>query len=79
MLLEAQQPLELPRALPATPNSLSGERKKFDSAQAFSKCLRVLPQPKDPEGLIFPPEWPGAAPGTGAALAREPPAAEAAP
>lgn len=64
---------------PGNPKFFAGRKKKFDSAEAFSKRLRVLSQPKHPEGLIFPPEWPGAAPGPGAAPAREPPAAGAAP
>lgn len=42
----AGDPLELPRARPATPNSLPGERRKFDNVEAFSGCLRVLSQPQ---------------------------------
>lgn len=73
VLMETQPPLGPAWSPPGNPNFSADERNKFDKAEAFSKCLRVLVP------AHLPPEGPGAAPGPGTAPAREPPAAGAAP
>lgn len=70
------RPWDLPRAPPASPTPFPGNRKKFDNAEEFSKCLRVFVPARAPGGAHFPQECPGAAPrprsgpGAGAAGSR---------
>lgn len=72
-LVETQPPLGPARSSSGIPNCFPGRKeKKFDNAEAFSKCLRVLIPAQAPGGAHFPPPPRTArgSPGAGAAGSR---------